>query len=510
MSPDEYRQYDALGLAALVQQGQVKPAELLETAMARAEVVNARLNAINRWMIPAARAQLETGLRGPFAGVPFLVKDIVQDVAGEPTSAGSRAFADTPAAADSTYVQRARAAGLVIFGKTNLPELALKAVTENRVFGATRNPWDPERTPGGSSGGSAAAVAAGVVPMAGANDGGGSIRIPAAYCGLFGLRPGRGRVPVGPAIGEVWEGASSEHVLTRSVRDSAAMLDLLAGPDSGAPFHVAPHHQPFLNEVGRDPGRLRIGFSTRSPVGGAVAPECCEAVETTARLLADLGHQVEEVEPPVDGLDVARCYIRLYFGQVAAVTDGHRAADFELDTRALAMLGRAMSSGDYVQARQQWNLFARALGSFFERHDLYLTPTVAALPARIGELDTPPLERAALRPLLWLNAGRLLMKSGIVDKLAFRSLQRTPFTQLANLTGNPAASVPLHWTPDGLPLGSQFVAPVGEEARLIRMAAQLEQAQPWFDRVPRRDGSGLAAWSKRSVTQRAGAFPGAA
>ncbi|MCC5859230.1 MAG: amidase [Ectothiorhodospiraceae bacterium] len=484
MTPDEYRQHDALGLAALVRRGEVKPEELLATALALGEAANQRFNPINRWMTTAAQAQLGQGLRGAFAGVPFLVKDVVQDVAGEPTSAGSQAFADTPAMADSTYVTRARAAGLVIFGKTNLPELALKGVTENRVFGATRNPWDPARTPGGSSGGAAAAIAAGVVPMAGANDGGGSIRIPAAYCGLFGLRPGRGRIPVGPAAGEVWEGASSDHVLTRSVRDSAAMLDVLAGPDSGAPFHVAPHTRPYLEEVGREPGRLRIAVSSRSPVDGPVDAECRRAVEETARLLETLGHHVEEAEPAVDGLELARCYIRLYFGQVAAATQGHPAAAFELDTRALAMLGRALTSGEYVEARQQWNQFARALGAFFERFDLYLTPTVAAPPARIGELDTPALERVALRPLLWLNAGRLLLRSGLLDKLAFRSLVRTPFTQLANLTGTPAMSVPLYRTPEGLPLGSQFIAPVGEEGRLIRLAAQLEQARPWFDHLP--------------------------
>ncbi len=484
MSPEEYRQHDALGLADLVQRGEVTPDELLDVALALGEQANTRFNAINRWMIPAAREQVAGGLRGPLAGVPFLVKDIVQDVAGEPTSAGSRAFSNTPVPVNSSYVQRARAAGLVIFGKTNTPELALKGVTENRVFGATRNPWNPEHTPGGSSGGAAAAVAAGVVPMAGANDGGGSIRIPAAYCGLFGFRPGRGRVPSGPAAGEIWEGASSDHVLTRSVRDSAAMLDLLAGPDAGAPFHVAPHQRPYLQEVGAPPGQLRIGFSTRSPVDGSVDAACVQAVEGTARVLEELGHHVEEAEPRVDGLELARCYMRLYFGQVAAAMHGHPARAFELDTRALAMLGRALNSGDYVRAHLQWNSFSRSLGGYFQQYDLYLTPTVAALPARIGELDTPPLERAALRPLLWLNAGRLLLKSGIVDKLAFRSLQRTPFTQLANLTGTPAMSVPLHWAHDGLPIGSQFIAPVGEEARLIRLAAQLEEAQPWFSRIP--------------------------
>ncbi|MFV8834562.1 amidase [Aquisalimonas sp. APHAB1-3] len=484
MNFDEYRHHDATALAQYVSKGEVTPAELLRMATERAEATGTRLNAINRALPERAQRRLEAPLAGPFAGVPFLVKDLAQDVGGEPTSMGSRAFARSPVAEDSTFVRRADDAGLVLFGKTNTPELGLKGITENRTFGATRNPWDRDRTPGGSSGGSAAAVAAGIVPMAGANDGGGSIRIPAAYCGLFGLRPGRGRVPAGPRFHEIWEGASSDHVLTRSVRDSARMLDVLAGPDAGAPFHVAPPERPYSEELQHAPGRLRIAFSTRSPIGAEVDPACRQAAENTARQLEDLGHTVEEAEPAIDGMALARCYLTLYFGQVAAMVADGRPGDFELDTRALAMLGRALNSGEYVRAHQQWNTFGRALGRFFQDHDLYLTPATAALPARIGELETPRSEQLALRPLLRLNAGRLLMKTGVVDKLAFRSLARTPFTQLANLTGTPAMSVPLHWSDDGLPVGSHFMAPVGGESRLLRLAAQLEQAHPWWDRLP--------------------------
>lgn len=484
MNFDEYRRHDATGLAQRVSAGEVTPAELLQLATERAQAAETPINPINRLLPDRANRRLEAPLSGPFAGVPFLVKDLAQDVAGEPTSMGSQAFAHTPVAEDSTFVRRSDDAGLVLFGKTNTPELGLKGITENRTFGATRNPWSHERTPGGSSGGSAAAVAAGIVPMAGANDGGGSIRIPAAYCGLFGLRPGRGRVPAGPRFHEIWEGASSDHVLTRSVRDSARMLDVLAGPDTGAPFHVAPPERPYSEEPEQAPGRLRIAFSVRSPIGGDVHADCRQAVEKTARQLEDLGHTVEEAEPAIDGMALARCYLTLYFGQVAAMVADARATDFELDTRALAMLGRALTSGEYVQAHQQWNVFGRALGHFFQDYDLYLTPTVAAPPARIGELDTPRGEQLALRPLLRLNAGRLLMHTGVVDKLAFRSLARTPFTQLANLTGTPAMSVPLHWSDEGLPVGSQFTAPVGGEGLLLRLAAQLEQAHPWWDRIP--------------------------
>ena len=484
MTFDDYRSHDALGLAALVRNGETTADELLECALARAEQTRTTINAVNRLLTDRARGRLQPPLSGAFAGVPFLVKDVFQDVQGEPTSMGSRAFRDHRADADSSYVRRADAAGLVTFGKTNAPELGLQGVTENATFGATRNPWATGHTPGGSSGGAAAAVAAGIVPMAGGNDGGGSIRIPAGYCGLFGLRPGRGRVPVGPFLAEVWEGASSDHVLTRSVRDSAAILDALAGPDTGAPFHIAPPARPFAREPEQDPAPLRIALCTRSPIGGPVDAECRVAAEDTARLLEGLGHRVEEAEPPVDGMALAKCYMTLYFGQVAAAAARGRDGDFELDTRALAMLGRALSSGEYVAAHQQWNAFGRALGTFFNDFDLYLTPTVAARPAAIGELDTPAGERLGIRILSTLRAGRLLLKSGMVEKMAFRALARTPFTQLANLTGTPAMSVPLYWTEDNLPLGSQFIAPVGGEGLLLRLAGQLERARPWWHRVP--------------------------
>ncbi len=479
MSWREYARCDALELAALVRDGAVATTEVVAAATQRLDAVNPRLNAVVR-RIPGTAATA----RGPMAGVPFLVKDIVQDVAGVPTTRGSRAFSGDVPVRDSGFVRRARDSGLVLLGKTNLSELGLKAVTESALFGPCRNPWDPRRTPGGSSGGAAAAVAAGIVPVAGANDGGGSIRIPAGYCGVFGLRPSRGRVSAGPAIHELWHGAGSDHVISRSVRDSAAMLDVLHGNEPGDPFRIAPPARPYLQECGIPPGRLRIAHSCRSPIGQPVHPEAIRAVEGTASLLEDLGHTVEMAEPEVDGLGLAHCYLHLYFGQVAAAVRGRPASALEPDTRVLAMLGRAIDSGTYVASHDRWNEFSRALGAFFRHYDLYLTPVAAEPPALIGELDTPLLQRLAIRPLLWLDAGRLLLRSGIVERLALRSLQRTPFTQLANLTGVPAMSVPLHWTPEGLPMGSQFMAPVGCEDRLLRLAAQLEQARPWRHRLP--------------------------
>ena len=493
----DYLDYDATGLAGLVARGDVSALELLDAALARAEAVDPKLNAICIPMHEIARERARAlamprdgAAARPFQGVPFLLKDLSQHYAGVPTTAGSRALRDWKPAAHSSTVQRFLDAGLVIFGKTATPEFALKAITESKLWGPTRNPWDLARTPGGSSGGAAAAVAAGIVPMAGASDGGGSIRIPASFCGLFGLRPSRGRVSFAPHTGEVWDGASIEHVLTRSVRDSAAMLDAVAGPVAGDPFTIPGPEVPFAAALARPPRALRIGYTTRSPIGTPVDEEAVRAVERSVNLLGSLGHHVEPAEPKVDGLAVARCFIAMYFGQVAAgmaeaqALTGAKDDAFELDTRALGMLGRAISAGEYVTRRRQWNDFARALGEFHQRFDLYLTPTVAMPPSRIGEQDLPRLQQQALKLVLRLDAGKTLLRTGIVDQLARDSLARVPFTQLSNLTGTPSMSVPLHWSAEGLPFGVQFVARHGEEALLLQLAAQLEAAQPWTGRRP--------------------------
>lgn len=493
---EEYTRHDATALAGLVARGEVSPAELLDAALARAARLDPRIGAICLPMEDMARARVGKTLRGPFAGVPFLLKDMGQDHAGVASPRGSRALRDWIAPQHDHYVERILDAGLVVFGKTAAPEFALKAETSPKLWGRpTRNPWDPARTPGGSSGGAAAAVAAGIVPAAGASDGGGSIRIPAAYCGLFGLRPSRGRTPVGPGEAEHWEGASSQHVITRSVRDSARLLDILAGPEPGGPFAIAPPEVSWTEAIERPPGRLRIGFSTRSPLGTPVHPACVQAVERTARLLESLGHAVEPAAPDVDGLALARSYITMYFGQVAAAVDrarrltGARHGAFELETRILALLGRTVRASDYVTQHKRWNEFARALGRFHQDYDLYLVPTTAQPPNRIGELDTPPMQRVLAQAVLALRAGRLLLKSGMVDSLVEASLQRVPFTQLSNLTGTPSMSVPMHWAaveeggPE-LPFGAQFVARFGDEATLLQLAAQLEQSQPWAHRRP--------------------------
>ncbi|MDR3414563.1 MAG: amidase [Nevskia sp.] len=491
----EYADYDATGLAELVARHEVSPQELLEAALVRADALNPRLNAICIPMTDIGRAHARQAPQGPFAGVPFLLKDIAQDYAGVRSTSGSCALRDWIPQEHAEIVKRFIDAGLVIFGKTATPEFALKAVTETRLWGATRNPWDLNRTPGGSSGGAAAAVAAGMVPMAGASDGGGSIRIPASYCGLFGLRPSRGRVPPGPLHGEFWDGASSEHVLTRSVRDSARMLDALAGPDIGAPFVIAPPVRPYADELRREPPRLRIGYSVESPIGTAVDAAGVQAVRNAAQLLRNLGHEVEEAAPRVDGRALAQCFLNMYFGQVAADIEhakeltGATDADFELDTRALGMFGRALNAGEYVLSRKRWNEFARALGQFHHTYDLYMTPTTAMPASRIGELELPAAHQLALRGILRLGVGRTLLRSALTQQLIEQSLARVPFTQLSNLTGTPSMSVPLHWAPaqvggPDMPVGVQFVARFGEEATLLRLAAQLEHEQPWAGKRP--------------------------
>jgi amidase len=331
-----------------------------------------------------------------------------------------------------------------------------------------------------------------MVPLAGGGDGGGSIRIPAAYCGLFGLKPSRGRNPAGPDFGELWQGAVVEHVITRSVRDSAAMLDATAGADAGAPFVIAPPERPYIEEIRREPGRLRIAFNLHSPIGTAVHPENEKAVLQTALLLRRLGHEVDEAGPDLDGRALARSYLTMLYGEVAADLEelgwvlgrGARPQDVETATWTLGLLGRCESAASMAAARRLWGRAARTMGRFHETYDLYMTPATAQPPARIGELKPKPYEVAALKMVNRLGLGSWLRRSGVIDRIAMQNMARTPFTQLANFTGQPAMSVPLHWTRGGLPCGVHFMARIGDEATLFRLAAQLEKTSPWFNRRP--------------------------
>ncbi len=488
----EYDRYDGLGLAELVRKKEVAPAELLEEAISRTEAGNPKLNAVITKTYDQAREYVKGKLpNGPFTGVPFLLKDLHHAEKGVRMTNGSASMRDYVPDYDAELTKRFRKTGVVFFGRTNTPEFGLLAITEPHAFGTTRNPWDTSRVPGGSSGGSGAAVAAGFAPMASASDGGGSIRIPGAHCGLFGLKPTRGRVPTGPMEGEIWDGAGQSHILCRSVRDSAAMLDAVAGHESGAPYHIARPRRAYLKEIDKPPRKLRIGFNTESPLGTKVDRECVRAVENTARLLEELGHTVEPVKQPVDGKAVATAYLTMYMGQVAAelrwlehhVGKGS-SKKVEPLTETLARLGEALPAGVYVHSHWGWNNFARGMAAFHETCDLYLIPTTAEPPVRCGELQPRGFQKLGTVLVNQLKLAPVAVRTGIIDSMAEQSLAKTPFTQLANLTGQPAMSVPLHWTPEGLPIGSQFVAPFGDEATLFALAAQLEQARPWFGRRP--------------------------
>lgn len=474
MKLSEYGEYDALGLAELVRSGDVSAEEIVECAFAAIDARNSELNAVvERYHAEAERA-LAAGLPdGPLRGVPFLVKDLSLMVAGRATTMGSRLFEHFVAPVDSELMARYRRAGLVILGRTAVPELGLSFTTESVLYGTTRNPWDVRRSPGGSSGGSAAAVAARMVPAAHGNDAAGSLRVPASCCGLFGLKPTRARTPSGPMAGELIFGLGVEHALTRSVRDSAAVLDATAGEDPGAPYAAAPPAQSFLSEVTTPPGRLRIAVATDSWNGAAVSAECVEAVEHAARLCSELGHTVIPARPSFEWGDFRFACHALLSAFVAHLVDRVGPAlglvagadTLEPSSLAVAARGRRMSALDLASALALRDGLSRSVGRFFAAHDLLLTPTLATPPPLVGALG--------------LDAHGL---SG--DDVFDRCFAVAPFTALFNLTGNPAMSVPLHVSKEGLPIGAQFVARTGGERTLFRVAGQLEQAAPWADRAP--------------------------
>ena len=491
----EYQQYDALGLAELVRSGQVSPLELVEAAIARIEAVNPQINAVTYAMFNQARQAAQRDLPdGPLRGVPFLVKDLLALVAGAPTSSSTRLLKDWTPTIDSEMVRRWKQAGLVILGKTNTPEFGITPYTEPALFGPTRNPYDLARTAGGSSGGSGAAVAARMTPVASGGDGGGSIRIPSSVNGVFGLKPSRGRTPTGPINYQLWEGYAIEHVLSRSVHDSAALLDVTAGSDPGAPYAAPPAEGPFLQEVGRDPGKLRIAYTTRALIGvdEPPDPECVRGLQATLRLLEDLGHHVEEATPDVDSETLALAFLTVLSGQVwndmadTAQLVGKKVSqgDFELLTWVLGQLGKAFSAADYAHATRQIGLIARKVGPFFQQYDLLVTPTLPVPPVMIGALQPTESERRLLSVVGTLRAGKVLTGLNLVRPLALKTFSYIRYLAPFNITGQPAMSVPLHWTDAGLPVGIQFVGRFGDEATLFRLAGQLEQARPWAERMP--------------------------
>jgi amidase len=462
---------DATAQAELVRRGDVTPTELVEAAIARVEGLNPTLNAVVTPMFERAVSQT-AHVKGPFAGVPMVLKDLIAEVEGVRFTEGSRFLANNVSAYTSEIVQRFERAGLVIIGKSATPEFGMSPSCESALFGPTRNPWDLQRSTSGSSGGSAAAVAAGIVPVGHANDLGGSIRYPASNCALFGLKPTRARTPLGPEYGDAVGGWGIEHALTRSVRDSAALLDAITGPMPGDPYEVTAPARPFAHEVGVDPGRLRIAFSGTINDGTPGHPDCIAGLDATVRLLVELGHDVTETPLPefgeADGeaigtvFNSATAWIIDYWVQRLAREPDHD--ELEPLTRANWEMGRHVPAATYLRSIEGLQRYTRRVAGFFQDYDAFLNPTVSAPPLALGEMTSTDEE-----PFRALEAsGPTVAYSGVI----------------ANLTGNPAMSVPLHWNDDGLPIGMHFLGRFGDEALLYRLAAQLEAAQPWGDRRP--------------------------
>ena len=470
MSFSEYGRTDGLGLAELVTNKSVTPGELLEEAIERTERLNPVLNAIvYKDFERAWQATKGPTPAGPFAGVPFLLKDIFLQLQGTSTRQGSRFFPAFPADHDSYLTARFKKAGLIPFGKTNVPEFGLAPTTEGKLYGPAHNPWNLAHSTGGSSGGSAAAVAAGIVPLAHANDGGGSIRIPASCCGLVGLKPTRGRVTCGPDMGEAVDGLAIDFVLSRSVRDTAAALDMAAGYEPGDPYCATPAPASYLLASKQRPKRLRIGFTKKKLDGSALHPDCAAAVERAAKLCADLGHTVEDASPDLDLAMMLPAFMAIWCGNLASIVDliarltGQTPSPDNLEglTLGLYEAGKKVSASDYLQAKMLMNQIARAAAKFHRTYDLWLTSTLGAPPLKLGVLDIDERDpQKAFAPLI----------------------DYVPYTAVQNVTGQPAINLPLHWNAAGLPIGVQFVAPFGDELTLLQLATELEQSAPWAQR----------------------------
>lgn len=463
---------DATAQAELVRKRDVTPEELCEAAIERIERLNPTINSVVTTMYDEGRAAIKAGLPdGPFRGVPFLLKDLFAAYAGVRMSFGSNLIENFISPADSELVSRYKRAGLVVLGKTSTPEFGILPTTEPQRFGPCRNPWNTGHSVGGSSGGSAAAVACGMVPAAHGNDGGGSIRIPASCCGVFGLKPTRGRNPMGPDVGDVQNGLVCEHVLAKSVRDSAALLDATAGPDVGDPYWAPPVERPYAGEIMRDAGRLRIAFTTRAATGVPVHDDCVAAVHDAARLCADLGHDVEEASPSIDGEALVQPFITAFSAGPAWAIDGMayltgvEPTPDKLEPLTWAMYEqmKQVSCSMYLLSITLLQQVSRQIARFMLDYDVMLTPTLAKPPMPLGAFDAQP---------------------GNPMNGLFVAGEYAPFTPICNFTGQPAMNVPLYWNEAGLPVGAHFIGRFGDEATLFRLAAQLEQARPWANKRP--------------------------
>ncbi len=468
----EYESYDALGLAALMKAGEVSAAEVLEAAIARVEARNPAVNAVVTKLYDQAAQAIAAGLpEGPFAGVPYLVKALFTSVAGVRCAHGSRFFADLPPATeDSLHVTRLKQAGMVIYGMTSSCEMGLSLTCEPQLHGPSRNPWDLERTPAGSSGGAGAAVAARMLPIAHASDGFGSIRAPAASCGLVGLRPTRARNTLAPAFGEALAGLAIEHAVSLTVRDNAALLDATHGPAPGDPYYVLPPARPFLDEVGADPGTLRIAVTSKAPNGAPVEADPLRVLQETASLCADLGHRVDEADPAIDGADVVPIFRTLSAVNILYTVRGHpsgrtpQPGELETVVARSAALAEDIDGASYMAAVHTAHRLGRQMAAFHRDWDVLLTPGLGTLPPKLGWLD-------------------MMMED--IEEYWRRVFRFSPFTVWFNLTGQPAMMIPLGQTESGFPVAVQAIARFGDEATLFRLASQLEAARPWIGRKPR-------------------------
>ncbi|MGH7121648.1 MAG: amidase [Acetobacteraceae bacterium] len=468
----EYAKHDGLELAALIRSGQVTAKEVLQAAFAAIDRLNPALNAVTLVMREQAEAALAAGLpNGPYTGVPFLLKDLSPTAAGVPTSGGSRFFGGVTKPYDTELVRRWRRAGLVMAGKTNTPELGSSGSTEPVATGPTHNPWKVGYSPGGSSGGSAAAVAAGIVPAAHASDGGGSIRGPASCCGLVGLKPTRGRNTLAPDRGEAWQGFVAEHVVSRSVRDSAALLDATSGYCPGDPHVAPPPARPFLEEVGTPPGRLCIGVALQAAAGTKFHPDAAAAVAHAARLLEDLGHEVEEASPAYDAALLLDAFMTFFATGVGHAIEEHAAATgktpsvdlIERNNLWLWEKSKRIGCTDYLRAIAKVNTTSRQFAQFFATHDLWLTPTMAEPPPPHGYLHADVDDVPEFFRRLW---------------------QFNPISWAYNANGHPAITLPLYWNEAGLPVGVMLGGRFGDDGLLFRVAGQLEEAASWRGRYP--------------------------
>lgn len=470
----EYGQYDALGLAELVQRKEVSAEELLGAALARAEAAQKELNCFSALFPEIAEQQIKDGLPdGPFTGAPYATKDLGVEIKGAPLTGGSRAYKDNVAARDSVITGRYRTAGLTLFGQTTSPEYGLTTSTESLLYGQTRNPWNTEKTSGGSSGGASAAVAAGVLPLAQASDGGGSIRIPAACCGLFGMKPSRGRIPMGPGRTENWNGLSTVHAVSRSVRDNAALMDATHGTERGVRYDAPPPEQSYLSCLEKDPAPLKIALWPVAPNGTQPHAEARAGLDSTVKLLTSLGHAVEEAAPALDGEALGKGMGAVVAAHSAVMKENRgrelgrdlTEEDLEPVTWRMAELGQSLPMAELVKADHAFIEAAVRFEAFLDDggFDMILAPTLSMPPVDLGLLGLNPPD---------------------MDEYAKLVVAFAPHCPLFNQIGAPAMSVPLHWTADGLPLGIMFGARYGREDMLYTLAGQLERAQPWFDRIP--------------------------